>query len=588
MGQKDLLYRVKSSARIKQLFISLTLGLGLTLALLWLLNGDMPFAHADSPHYVAPDCTGVPAPCHTTIQEAVDAAAPGDEILVAAGVYTDIHQRGTITQVVYISKTVTIRGGYNADFSAWDPDTYSTTLDAQGQGRVLYITGDISPTIEGLRITGGDATGLGGSPGGNAGGGVYIITATATIRDNLIISNTTDIRGGGLYIASSAATLVSNTVMANAAGEFDYGGGLCLVGSDATLNNNTFISNTAHGGGGLVLAYSAAALQGNTISYNTADGAGGLDLVASNATLSGNIVIFNTAYFWGGGLYVDQGSNATLVNNVVADNQADSQGSGLYIRGSSPRLLHTTIARNTGGDGSGVYVTNFGADYSTVAFTNTILVSHTVGITVTGGNTATLEATLWANDTDWGGVGTVITGAVNIWGDPAFVAPDAGDYHIAAVSAARDAGVNAGATEDFDGESRPSDGFYDIGADEYYPHPALSVSQQAVPSLVQGGLPLTYTIHVANTGNVDLHAIITDTLPEHVTTTQPLVWASQVIPTPGGVWTQQVVVTVEMGYTGPLINVVQVTTEEGATGVYTETVTSGYKIYLPLIMRQYP
>jgi hypothetical protein len=33
---------------------------------------------------------------------------------------------------------------------------------------------------------------------------------------------------------------------------------------------------------------------------------------------------------------------------------------------------------------------------------------------------------------------------------------------------------------------------------------------------------------------------------------------------------------------------VQVTTEEGATGVYTETSASGYEIYLPLIMRQYP
>jgi uncharacterized repeat protein (TIGR01451 family) len=228
-----------------------------------------------------------------------------------------------------------------------------------------------------------------------------------------------------------------------------------------------------------------------------------------------------------------------------------------------------------------------------VALTNTILVSHTVGITVTGGNTATLEATLWgtdtwANDTDWGGAGNIFTGTVNIWGAPAFVNPNAGDYHIAAVSVARDAGVNAGVTEDFEGESRPSDGFYDIGADEYYPHPVLSVSQSVVPGLVQGGAPLTYTIHVANTGNVTLTATITDTLPEHVTTTQPLVWASQVIPAPGGFWAEMVVVTVELDYTGPLINVVQVRTEEGATGVYTETSASGYEIYLPLLMRQYP
>ncbi len=130
-------------------------------------------------------------------------------------------------------------------------------------------------------------------------------------------------------------------------------------------------------------------------------------------------------------------------------------------------MLHTTIARNTGGDGSGVYVTNFGADYGTVAFTNTILVSHSVGITVTTGNTATLEATLWANDTDWGSVGNIFTGTVNIWGDPAFVDPDAGDYHVGLASAAIDRGVNAGVTTDIDGDARPDGCFFDIGADEF-------------------------------------------------------------------------------------------------------------------------
>jgi hypothetical protein len=115
-----------------------------------------------------------------------------------------------------------------------------------------------------------------------------------------------------------------------------------------------------------------------------------------------------------------------------------------------------------------------------VAVINTILASQTLGITVTVGNSVTLEATLWgsdawANDADWGGAGTVITGTLahNTWGDPDFA--DGGDYHIGSESAAIDKGVNAGVVEDIDGDERPVDGdlngvaVEDLGADEFTP-----------------------------------------------------------------------------------------------------------------------
>lgn len=57
---------------------------------------------------------------------------------------------GNVTQVLYLDKSLTIRGGYRT--TAWktpDPVANPTILDAQGQGRAAYITGPISPTLGG-------------------------------------------------------------------------------------------------------------------------------------------------------------------------------------------------------------------------------------------------------------------------------------------------------------------------------------------------------------------------------------------------------------------------------------------------------
>jgi parallel beta-helix repeat protein len=478
------------SKRFATLSFSLALGLAGVVALLWLpalskvegLGGSrVALAQAGTgiirvatTGSDTPSCGSQATPCRT-VQYAVDQAQAGEEVRVAAGLYTDLQGRaapgdylsppasGVITQVVYISKTVTIWGGYTTAFSdPPDPETNQTTLDAQGGGRVLFIADPsagsgpaISPTVEGLRLTNGDAAGLGGTSwGDDYGGGVYVVNATATISNNRVFSNTAD-GGGGLYLFNSDTTLSGNTVASNTAD--GYGGGLSLRGSDATLSGNTVTSNTADGpGGGLYLIESGATLSGNTVISNTADDyGGGLYLRFSDATLSRNTVISNTVDGYGGGGLSLYRSDATLTNNVVTDND----GSGLYIWASSPRLLHTTIARNSGS--SGVFISDDGPNYSTVALTNTILVSHTVGIYVRAGNTATLESTLWhGNTTDWDGTGT-INRSNDYAGDPLF---DADGYHLMAGSAAIDKGVDAGVMTDIDGD--PRDSTPDLGADE--------------------------------------------------------------------------------------------------------------------------
>lgn len=336
------------------------------------------------------------------------------------------------------------------------------------------------------------------------GGGIHFTASpTAALTGNHVYDNAAS-DGGGIYLHDADyATLMDNRIHGNKLTSYKYGGGVYLSDSGiVTLTNNWIYSNTArYGGGGLCLQYGlTVTLAGNHITSNTTanDYGGGIYVESSDVTLTNNVVQHNFAVGYGGGLaFADaravlernwvegntaaseagmsfERSAATLVNNVVADNVklGFPCASGIGIADSVITLTHNTIARNRGpAPGSGIYVAAPSSQASVVTLINNILVSHTVGITVAAGNTATLEATLWgadawANEADWDGNGNIFTGTINVWADPGFANPDGGDYHIAPGSAAVDRGVDAGIESDIDGDPRPIGSLPDIGADE--------------------------------------------------------------------------------------------------------------------------
>jgi hypothetical protein len=572
--------------KITRLFLTTVIGLCLTIGMLWLLGlMSQPLAHASKL-----DCTEESNPkkpttefhvcssgCpYSTIQAAVDAASSGDLIKVAEGNYTDIHERDGITQVVYISKSLTIQGGFTS--SNWilpDPENNPTILDAQDQGRGVYIAGEINVMLEGFQIRNGDGL-AGGYWGNDTGGGIYIITATAMISDNEIYSNYAE-SGGGIYVYNAQITLSGNTIYTNSAA--GNSGGVFLYQSSGTITGNTIRDNLAGNDGGMGVSNSDhVTIEDNLFEANTGtDEVGGLEIDVSEwITITGNTIISNTGYDVGGGVFILESNDINLIDNQIIDNQAESsdqgEGGGLYLelstatiegnefRGNyaqasgggifdygstftfyhntvcenqagsdgggvslgetntefngnlicenssemggglalweigemvfvndvivdnhvsgegsaisairvSPAFLHTTIARNSGGDGSAILVDygQYATHYSSVSLTNTVVVSHSVGITVTSGNTVTINGILWDPGTPItvsSAAGASVSIQNQYTGDPAF---STDGYHLTLVSDAIDHGVNAGVNVDIDGDARPLGPGYDLGADE--------------------------------------------------------------------------------------------------------------------------
>lgn len=404
----------------RRILLSVALGLALTLAVLWWLNGRVPGqASAISEQICVSRDTA--SPCHASIQEALNIADDGDTIRVSQGTYT---------APLVITKSIRLEGGWRADFAAWNPGTYTTTIDAQRSGPAVSVKGQVSTTIDGFVVTGGDDTeGLGhgggirimeadlvtvrgnvitgnvactastcrgqgggiavysttviitgnaiinniadtGEPGGGDGGGVYIQgSISATVANNRILNNTATVtgtgRGGGVY-ADGVTEFSNNLVQGNDASvDGDGSGGGIYAVRLENAHHNTVVENRARRGGGIHLSWSqyAQRVYGNLVARNHAtgeggvnDGGGGITSQASDAEIVSNDIVSNTTQYFGGGLLLVHGRQPLVRDNVVSENTARF-GGGIFLFASDGTLTHNWIVSNTAvSRGGGLYI----------------------------------------------------------------------------------------------------------------------------------------------------------------------------------------------------------------------------------------
>ena len=284
---------------------------------------------------------------------------------------------------------------------------------------------------------------------------------TVTVNDSLILSNTAESGGGGVYAASGI--LIGSVFQGNrCVGSFCSGGALMVVG-DSSVSATHFVSNTSLGDGGALYVDSPLTLTGSLLVDNVCTGntcVGGGLYAERNLTVSDTQFIRNSAS-QGGGLHHSNTGNGRIVNTLFAGNVARSQLGAALLLASPDRIevIHTTIANPMTIGGSALQV-----QAGTVYLTNTLIASHTVGISNTAGIVNQDYNLFFGNGRDTSG--TLSGGTHSLTGDPKFANAAGDDYHLRAGSAAVDAGTNAGVPIDFEGDVRPENSGFDIGFDE--------------------------------------------------------------------------------------------------------------------------
>jgi hypothetical protein len=417
------------------------------------------------------------------LTEASVAAGPSHEVRVQRGAY---FENLRLPRPCCGGRTITLSGGWNANFSTRVANPAQTLIDGQDRGRVLDAA-DLSSglfTIDNLTLQNGLLR-AGGVYGTGMGAGMRASmsgTATLALTRVHVRSNTIRGTGGGsaraygagamLGLYDSARLTVSGSrfegnmiLPGDSAESSSHGGGLELqvFGGTAWVNRTEFVDNWAYGtwvsrgggldalverGPGLGLEVKESLFQGNVVNTTLGEGTGAaVRAMDGDGSLTARIERCRLVSNVVGQSQLDvgaaSGTRVEVTNSLVAEGRG---GVRLLVHEADAHLANLTVVGNQlqgiRGSASGGQLSVF----------NTIAYDNTGGDLSVAGTTA-------------------LTGHNLVGIDPGFVP---GSYELDGGSAAADRGFNAPPASpgilDLANAARLYNGTVDIGAYEWHPY----------------------------------------------------------------------------------------------------------------------